>query len=84
MTIASCFVRPHWRYQRLKKQYYTKDHALDTNLLDSYLKDVVSSFVLFWLVIGPVCYKTYIKKEEVSPHNTEDTYAEMLKKLKAK
>ena len=84
MTIATCFVRPHWRYRRLKSQYFTKDHALDLNLLDSYMRDAVGSFFLFFLVIGPVLYKTYVKPDESAPHEVDDTFADMLRKFKAK
>ena len=59
MTIATSFVRPHWRYFKLKNRL-SKDHALDVNLLDSYVKDTIGSFVLFWFLIGPVVYKAYI------------------------
>jgi hypothetical protein len=30
------------------------------SLYDSYIKDVIGSFFLFFVVIGPVVYKTYI------------------------
>ena len=61
MVIANSFVRPHWRYQRLKKQYYSKEHATDVNLLDIYLKDAFGSFFLFWIYLGPALYKVYVK-----------------------
>ena len=83
MTIASCFVRPHWRFFRLKKQNYSKEQALDVALLDSYVRDTVGSFFLFWLLIGPVVYKAYFQNEGFgvdTPHEVEDTYATMLKK----
>lgn len=60
MTIANTFVRPHWRYRKMKSEYLTKDHAVDLPMLDSYVKDVASSFVIFWIIIGPVIYQTYI------------------------
>jgi hypothetical protein len=83
MTIANCFVRPHWRFLRIKNGYYSKDHALDINLLDSYVRDAVGSFFLFWFLIGPVVYKAYIQKDGFGfdkPHEVEDTFATMLKK----
>lgn len=83
MTIANCFVRPHWRFFRLKKQNYSKEHALDVALLDSYLRDAVGSFFLFWFLIGPVVYKAYVQNDGFGfdkPHEVEDTYATMLKK----
>ncbi len=32
-------------------------------MLDSYVKDVVGSFLLFWVAIGPIVYEAYFKKE---------------------
>ena len=81
-TIASCFVRPHWRFQKLKRERVAKEMAVPTELLDSYLKDVLSSFALFWIIIGPVCWKAYFSKDgfaERNPNDLEDTYAQMLK-----
>ena len=78
MSIANCFVRPHWRYRKLQNEYLTKDHAVDLNLLDSYVKDVTSSFVLFWVCIGPIIYKTYFVKEEPRQDQIQDTFAVML------
>jgi hypothetical protein len=63
MTIASCFVRPHWRFQKLKKERISKEMAVPTELLDSYVKDVLGSFALFWVIIIPVFYKAYISKD---------------------
>ena len=81
-TIASCFVRPHWRFQKLKRERVAKEMAVPTELLDSYVKDVLSSFALFWIIIGPVCWKAYFSKDgfaERNPNDLEDTYASMLK-----
>ena len=36
--------------------------AVPTELLDSYVKDVLGSFALFWVIIIPVFYKAYISK----------------------
>ena len=49
-------------------------------MLDNYIKDTVSSFVLFFFVIGPVVYKCYFKKEE--KEEVEDTFVTLLKKYK--
>jgi len=49
----------------LKKKYYSKDHALDTQLLDIYLRDTIGSFFLFWIMIGPISYKIFVKKENM-------------------
>ena len=62
-TIASCFVRPHWTFYKMKKKYYTRQHALDSHLLDCYLKDVFSSFFLFFVMIGPITYKAYFTND---------------------
>ena len=32
-------------------------------MLDSYIKDVVGSFLLFFIAIGPVVYQTYFKNK---------------------
>ena len=56
--------------------------AVPTELLDSYVKDVLSSFALFWVIIIPVFWKAYISKDgfaERNPNDLEDTYASMLK-----
>jgi hypothetical protein len=83
MTIANCFVRPHWRYRKIKKERYSKEHAVGIELLDSYVKDAVSSFLLFWVIIGPVTYRAYFTKDpsgkNQNPHEVEDTYSTMLK-----
>ena len=85
LTIANSFVRPHWRYQKLKNQHYTKDHAVDTTLLDSYVKDVVSSFIGFWIVILPVVYKSYYAKPIENPGLEEkDNFAVMLNNINDK
>lgn len=36
-----------------------KNRAISVNMLNSYLKDVIGSFLLFFVVIGPVTYKAY-------------------------
>ena len=52
-------------------------------LLDSYVRDTIGSFFLFWFLIGPVVYKAYVQNDGFGfdkPHEVEDTYATMLKK----
>ena len=64
MTIANAFLRPHyglWIY--LKKK--DPNAALSTNILDSYLRDVIKSFFVFWMVIGPVTYDAYFRPKEI-------------------
>ena len=77
---------PHWRYRRIKKKNYTDEHALDPNLLDAYIKETVSSFFLFFVMIGPIVYKTHFKGEnqedETTSDKEEDTYVRMLKNYK--
>lgn len=62
MTIANSFLRPHLHYQ-IEKEKIAKEKAIPVGLLDLYVKDVVGSFLLFWVAIGPVLYHTYVKKE---------------------
>ena len=61
MTIANSFLRPHLRYI-IERERIHKDRAVSTNLLDSYLKDVFGSFLLFFVAIGPVVYECYFKR----------------------
>lgn len=65
----------------MKSEYLTKDHAVDLPMLDSYVKDVASSFVIFWIIIGPVIYQTYIQKKELRDDEVKDTFAVMLNKV---
>ena len=86
LVIANSFARPHWRYQRLKKAYYTKDHATDINLLDIYVKDTISSFFLFWFAICPALYKVYVRNDarDVNTNEVEDSYSNILKQIHEK
>lgn len=61
MTISNAFLRPHLKYQ-LEKERLDKNRAVSTTMLDNYIKDVVSSFFIFWLAIGPVVYESYFKR----------------------
>lgn len=80
MTIANSFLRPHLKY-RIEKEKLQKDRAIPVSMLDAYIKDMVGSFLLFWVVIGPVVYQTYFKKQPVS-FSEDDKYTRMLKKTK--
>lgn len=40
-----------------------KGKAVTTQMLDSYIKDIIGSFLLFFVAIGPVVYDQYIKKD---------------------
>ena len=60
MTIANSFLRPHLKF-RIEREKMKKDLALPTYMLDSYIKDVVGSFLLFFLAIGPVVYDSIVK-----------------------
>ena len=56
-------------------------------MLDNYLKDVARSFLLFFIVIGPVIYKDYFaaaKKEEVKEDIEAAKYARMLNDIRDK
>ena len=93
MTIATSFLRPHMKY-RMEAAKRHKNVAIKSESLDSYLYDVVTSAAFFFVMIGPVCYRTYVKglyigedekpeeKKEEEPEQ-EDRYATMLKKLQA-
>ncbi len=63
MTIANSFLRPHLRYI-IERERLHKDKAVTTMMLDSYLKDVFGSFLLFFVAIGPVLYESYFKRVE--------------------
>ncbi len=90
MTISNSFLRPHLKY-RIDKEGLSKDHAVNLNMLDSYIKDVIGSFLLFWIAIGPVVYESCIKKNQAveeakkAPKRDEigniedDKYLQMLK-----
>ena len=65
----------------MRNKYFTKDHALDTNLLDSYVKDTIGSFLMFFMVIGPVAYDVYFKKGDAD-EEPEDGFVNMLNKQK--
>jgi len=74
------------RYRKLKHQYYTDDHALDTKLLDIYVKDVFASMLLFTYAFPVSIYRAYFKKNEenLKPHEVDDKYAQMLVNYKQK
>jgi hypothetical protein len=91
MTIANAFLRPHLKF-KIQKQNLDTNKAVPTQMLDAYVKDVVSSFFMFFVVIGPVIYESYIKQrklEEVIPQREEagkvidDKYTQMLKQVKS-
>ncbi|CDW72405.1 UNKNOWN [Stylonychia lemnae] len=93
MTLATCFLRPHLKF----KEYLDnkpEDMALSTQVLDQYVKDTLTSFLKFFVIIGPVIYYTHIKKEEVQLlekdkdnvpiMTTKDKYSQILIKMKEK
>ena len=96
MTIANSFLRPHLKY-RIEKEQLSKDKAVSVHMLDSYVKDVIGSFLLFFVAIGPVVYECYFKKAPVpgvdgvpkAPQKDEfgyveeDKYTKMLKQIKS-
>jgi hypothetical protein len=57
--------------------------AVSTQMLNAYLKDVIGSFLYFFVIIGPVIYISYFKKisakKDVVPEMDEDKYTKMLK-----
>lgn len=61
MTIANSFLRPHLKFI-IERERLKRDQAVPTQMIDSYLKDVIGSFLLFFIAIGPVVYESTIKK----------------------
>ena len=92
LVTSALLVRPHVRYMSYKKEHMTKNEGTNMTLVEHYMRDVLSSFVIFWISIGPVLYKTYVKKinifgeeEQYSDGNSfEDSFATMLKKAFSK
>lgn len=92
MTIANSFLRPHLKF-RVQMSRMDKNKAVTTEMLDAYVKDVVGSFLLFFVAIGPVVYQSYFKVkqdlEKLPKVNEigqvdEDRYTQMLKQIKFK
>eukprot|EP00347_Sterkiella_histriomuscorum_P020230 403338594 len=88
--MANSFVRPHLKL-RMYLHNKNPNTALDTNFLDSYLKDVFGSFILFFLAIGPTVYQVHFKKakpilkdKDQVPIMQDDKYTSILRKIKAK
>ena len=88
--IATCFYVPHLKYHK-EKQLRHKDAAIPVEALDAYMKDVFGSFFLFFLIIGPTLYKTYVKNEDIfnglgqgqgDISKFRDSYTDILLKMK--
>ena len=75
LTIATSFLRPHMKY-RMEAAKRNKNAAIKTESLDGYLYDVMTSAAFFFLIIGPVCYRTYVQGlkigEEAKPVEKEE------------
>lgn len=91
MTIANAFLRPHLKF-KIQKDNLETNKAISTQMLDAYVKDVVGSFLMFFVVLGPVIYESYFKQkklEDALPKREEvgkvvdDKYTLMLKKVKS-
>ena len=84
LIVVDCFIAPHWRYKQRKNELLTSRHALNTTLLNSYVLDTATSFLMFWIMIGPSCYKTFVDpnfaEDEKTPNKVDDTFVEMLKR----
>ena len=65
MTLSNAFLRPHLKF-RIERERLHKDQAVSTRMLDSYLKDIFGSFVIFWAALGPVVYEAYFRKTEMT------------------
>jgi hypothetical protein len=66
LVIATSFLRPHLKY-RMDAEKRNKNLAIRTDELDGYLKDIFKSALFFFVIIGPVVYKTYVKGEDILP-----------------
>ena len=78
------------------KQQRDPNKAVPVRELDYYVKDIARSFLLFFLMIGPVMYKTYILKQDdifsegeniisdtiSDSSRPEDAYTTLLTKIK--
>ena len=97
LVIATSFLRPHLKY-RMDSEKRNKNLAVRTDELDAYLKDVFKSALFFFIVIGPVLYKVYVKGEAelfkqsesegdelLNPENykVEDRAVTLLQKIKS-
>ena len=94
--LASCFLEPHLKYQYVKEK--RGPHlAIPVHELDTYFKSIITNFGLFFVIIGPTLYQTYVKKQNILTENHEseladqlsedmtkesDSYVEILKNLK--
>ena len=68
-TIASGFLTPHLRYQA-RKEKRESGAAVPVQELDSYMMDVIKSFGLFWIMIGPTIYFTYFTDKDPFAENS--------------
>ena len=83
ITIATCHYMPHYKYRQAKKKYISQYQAINTDMIETYFKDVVSSYLLFWLAIGPIAYRHYFKQgQETVLDEPEDTFSKTLIKKK--
>lgn len=64
MTIANAFLRPHLKF-KIQKENLEANKAIPTQMLDAYVKDVVGSFLMFFVVLGPVIYESYFKQKKL-------------------
>ena len=60
--MSVCFLQPHMKY-RMEKEMRDPSLAINVGKLDDYILDVGKSTLLFFLLLGPVMYKTYYLKE---------------------
>lgn len=91
MTIANSFLRPHLKF-KIQRDNLEENKAIPTQMLDAYVKDAVGSFLMFFVVIGPVIYESYFKakqaeaqapKREEVGNMEDDKYTKMLKQIKS-
>lgn len=66
LLMATSFLRPHLKL-KYELQIIGKDRAISIEMINSYLKDVISSFFIFFYLTGPWFYHRYILKSQEIP-----------------
>lgn len=56
----------------MDREALDKNKAVSTQMLDSYLKDVVGSFLLFFIVIGPVTYQSWWNVKQIKENEVQE------------
>ena len=77
-AMAVCFLQPNMKY-RIEKERRDPNLAIDTARVDAYILDVGKSTLLFFILLGPVLYRTYYLKEGLIGEEPEDSQERMVK-----